>query len=680
MGVATTIEARIKAASSTASIVEATELLLGLGRAPKEMWTAMIQAEAKHLGQVKTACLQAMVGLKERAKKDGTSSTAPDGSEDTQIVLAVDLVNERYLADLARFATGFEELFLQPAGGTVAAGPTATSITAKPSTSVAPSANTSPTEALPATTRSGTSSSTLPRTRTDRILPTLTPEERNEARQALRTALTGPISDYFAMVSDTLGSPLDIFELDTINFGVVLGAVQRAAALYPSLCRHGELDDEARRFCFTRVRRTVNSLFTRANRDALDRFIPLWTVDPASPPDLAKFVGEAVSYLDFLLNTKVFTVVSSIFSPPNSTGFADGFPDGRVEFLEIVRVELRLFWLDLLQGLLHYSSPHYFQGDGPRHPSVKHTDPPPAVVTLAMVRYCIDLPVRAIYETFAGLWGRKKDATQPDSWSKVRRVVTDGNAGEEVMLDAKDVAESAETKCGELAALYAANAADQVSAPLAGYLGWRSEWTGARPAVESCSDAVVETIRLVSQQDREIAQFFPDPERSKSGAPSPYLAGPSRSTASLGFAGRGLASSPSLVGRPNIPPIRTDRALLSNIDKLFAEEEEWYTPTFKPGHRTLVSTVVKLALKNWVELVRRQTFGKDGFQQLQTDAEIARFGLWKYNWNERGYNSLVDEIIGSAAARSVQVEYVDSVKLGKLVTAFESQGVGAMRG
>jgi hypothetical protein len=476
------------------------------------------------------------------------------------------------------------------------------------------------------------------------FLPTMTTEERVDALEALKAALSGPVHDYFAMVNDSIEVPADIYNLDAPLLASVLSSVERAVSSHPPLCRLAEMDDEARRFAFGRVRRAVGLLLGKASVDVLDRFKPLWKVDRTSPPDLAKFVAETVQWLSFLLGTKVLTTVFSFLSS-NAGNFVDAFPDGRIEFLEIVRVELRLFWLDLLQGMAHYSSPLYFKDDGPRHPSVRHTEMPPPTVTLAMCRFAADLPVRSSYEAFASkLWGRKKEAQQPDAWSKVRRVVADGSAGDEVMLDAKDVVDSVGLKSQELAATYVANVAETLSMPMDDYLGWKSDWISSRAPVERVSEAVSTLLEEVGRCEKEVLELFPDPEGAKgnAGPPTPSALSATRSATSFatpfGLGSRG-PSSPNLglsaTAGGGARNLRADRNLMVNIDKLFADKEEWIARAIKPGRATMLGGITKLVLKGWLELVRAQTFGKDGFQQLQADVEISRVALWRYASDHR---------------------------------------------
>lgn len=650
--VTSTLEAQLKRASSAASIVEATELLLGLGKPVKEMSKAMIEASVKHLGQVKTSCVKILSGDKERAKKlDRTASSASGTGGDTGAEpnsptsptssssgLPVDLINERYLADLAALVGGYEELFLLPGQSKPPAGVTTT---------------TSPTEAIPpGAVAAAASGSALPsagqRLRADRFLPSMTTEERVEALESLKTALSAPVHDYFTMVSDSIENPSDIFQLDAAQLSLVFSSILRAAKAYPALCRLGELDDEARRFTMGRVRRTVGALLSQSSAEVLDRFKPLWTMDRTVPPELAKFVGETVNWLSFLLGTKVLAVVASFLS--NDAGnFVNLISDGRTEFVEIVRVELRLFWLDLLQGMMHYSSPHYFRGEGPRHPGIRHDEVPPPTVTLAMCRFAADLPVRLTYEAFAvKLWGRKRDAGQPDAWTKVRRVVTDGSAGDEVMLDAKDVADSVEQMSGELAALYVANAAEVLTTPLDGYLGWLSDWVSPRGPIDRISETITTLLHNVTRYDKEVSDLFPDAKAgagpstpsaialaNKSSAASlatPYGLG-TRENSSLGLAGAAAAAGTR--GAGGARNIRADRNLMVNIDKLFADKEEWYSKSLKRSRLALLGGISKLVFKAWVELARVQTFGKDGFQQLQADVEVSRVALWKYAIDHR---------------------------------------------
>jgi hypothetical protein len=88
-----------------------------------------------------------------------------------------------------------------------------------------------------------------------------------------------------------------------------------------------------------------------------------------------------------------------------------------------------------------------------------------------------------------------------------------------------------------------------------------------------------------------------------------------------------------------------DSSLLSNIQKLFYERIEVFAKV-ELNKLSIVTGIIKIALKALVECVRLRTFGKFGLQQIQVDAHYLQIYLWRYVTDEQydisdDFNSLV---------------------------------------
>ena len=59
---------------------------------------------------------------------------------------------------------------------------------------------------------------------------------------------------------------------------------------------------------------------------------------------------------------------------------------------------------------------------------------------------------------------------------------------------------------------------------------------------------------------------------------------------------------------------------------------------------SVITTVVKLCLKSFLEFVRLQTFNRSGFQQIQLDIQFLRASLKEIVEDEAAIDFLLDEV------------------------------------
>lgn len=96
-----------------------------------------------------------------------------------------------------------------------------------------------------------------------------------------------------------------------------------------------------------------------------------------------------------------------------------------------------------------------------------------------------------------------------------------------------------------------------------------------------------------------------------------------------------------------------DQSLLSNIQKLFSEKLEIFS-SIDFSKLSIVTGIIKITLKSFVESVRQCTFNKYGLQQVQVDSFYLQLFLWKFVTDEALIHSLLDEVISSAMVRSLE--------------------------
>ncbi|KAI8789689.1 vacuolar protein sorting-associated protein 51 [Biomphalaria glabrata] len=95
-----------------------------------------------------------------------------------------------------------------------------------------------------------------------------------------------------------------------------------------------------------------------------------------------------------------------------------------------------------------------------------------------------------------------------------------------------------------------------------------------------------------------------------------------------------------------------DNSLMSNIQKLFSEKIEIFSAV-EFSKVSVLTGIVKISLKTFLECVRLRTFGKYGIQQIQVDTHYLQLYLWRFVSDENLVQVLLDEIVCSAVHRCV---------------------------
>jgi len=100
-----------------------------------------------------------------------------------------------------------------------------------------------------------------------------------------------------------------------------------------------------------------------------------------------------------------------------------------------------------------------------------------------------------------------------------------------------------------------------------------------------------------------------------------------------------------------------------DIDMLFQQKVQMFGAV-EFNKLSILTGIVKICLKTFVECIRLQTFGQKGFQQIQVDAYYMRVTFKDYVNDEGLLEQLLDNIITSTADRCL-----DPVKLNQSVIA-----------
>ena len=89
----------------------------------------------------------------------------------------------------------------------------------------------------------------------------------------------------------------------------------------------------------------------------------------------------------------------------------------------------------------------------------------------------------------------------------------------------------------------------------------------------------------------------------------------------------------------------------SNIQKMFSEKIEVFSPV-EASKVSILTGIVKIALKTLLECVRMKTFSRFGFQQMQVDVHYLNLYLWRFVSDENLVTFMLDEVMISAVQRS----------------------------
>jgi len=152
-------------------------------------------------------------------------------------------------------------------------------------------------------------------------------------------------------------------------------------------------------------------------------------------------------------------------------------------------------------------------------------------------------------------------------------------------------------------------------------------------AVRAVMKRIIDDVNLI---DSQVGQLYEEGQKKpRSGESTRRLGGASRARSVFSSYGN------------------LDSSLATNIQKLFSERIDFFTPV-KPTKVSVLTLIIKLGLKTLLECVRLKTFSKYGLQQIQVDCHYLQLHLWKFVEDEDIVHHLLDEIMYSAVLRSLQ--------------------------
>ncbi|CAG0900241.1 unnamed protein product [Darwinula stevensoni] len=110
---------------------------------------------------------------------------------------------------------------------------------------------------------------------------------------------------------------------------------------------------------------------------------------------------------------------------------------------------------------------------------------------------------------------------------------------------------------------------------------------------------------------------------------------------------------------PSYPPHQLDRSFLTNLHRLFSDRVDIHS-SVDFNKISILTGIIKVLLKAFLECVRLKTYGKFGVQQIQVDAHYLQIYLWRFVSDENLVHNLLDEVLSSAYHRCVEPVLMDS--------------------
>lgn len=105
-------------------------------------------------------------------------------------------------------------------------------------------------------------------------------------------------------------------------------------------------------------------------------------------------------------------------------------------------------------------------------------------------------------------------------------------------------------------------------------------------------------------------------------------------------------------------PSNPDCKLMNNIQKLFAEKIEIFSPV-EFSKVSVLTGIVKITLKTFLECIRLRTFSKYGLQQIQVDCHYLQLYLWRFVSDENLVYFLLEEILTSSIQRCTEPQLME---------------------
>ncbi|KAJ3170682.1 Vacuolar protein sorting-associated protein 51 [Geranomyces variabilis] len=672
--------------SSLNEIAESVGLLLRLNATPPaDLAREYREAACFRLTKIKQTCLAHMHDLQHTQQISASDLTEEPLPPDVR--LAMDKIiyfDDHYVRDFSEFVESYTGYFLQP-NEAVAMSPDS------------------------------------PRTAEAKVnvFAKLSPEQQVAVRGELVSTVDSVTKEYIEEVEKLLQIPEDITKLSPLAYIHVLDRMHKDVQSMEPLKRIGRMDKRVNAMSFELLSKVVTAVFAKIKKEFFNRYKDV-TAASSENTDLNRFVKDLNSWMKNTLINQYLPILERFVSP--NIDFMKHSVFGTDDILDQIQRGLDVFWLSFTEDMVTHNDP-------PRE-AVDRTPPPP-VVTLMMSRSALDLSLGTVEGVMSAytdvLFSRKGDGESAVPTPRVARpqltVVTasggtvatgmgGGRGGthtppvsgtsNETMLRARDISGICKATAQRLLTVYV----ERLNVGLTQIIQIHMEttdWERLPEPPTALSEAWTSILDAMAHVDRDVAQLYQDDGGARAGggggggdrlnARGRDLASRTK-VSSSGHSRTGSASNPSshihhsssgnfrqpagagagggVSGKPggNASGGGKFDPMWSNIDKLFAERVEYHGPV-EMTRTAVLTSVSRVILKCFVELVRVAAFNAGGFQQTQLDVELLKTHLWQHCSDERLFNSLLDEVLTCAYRRCLpDPPYLDYGIIDSLVSTY----------
>ncbi|KAJ3055972.1 Vacuolar protein sorting-associated protein 51 [Rhizophlyctis rosea] len=645
--------------STMKEIAESVGLLIGMNAmSPLELAQEYMKCGAAQLRRVKASAVQhvkTMVIMDTPAPDSSESEAEALSPEIRLLVDQVDYLDRIFLEELTIFVDGYYVYFLSE------------------ETPISPKSFDSHTSGQP------TFSAVIPS------------NERQKVKDDLNSTVDAILKEYFGVVNDILKIPEDITQLAPLRYLHVLDKLHQDVYKMELLKQRTKVHKKVNALAFDLLSRIISAIFAKVKKEFVGRYD---SYNPDTQADLLEFVRTLNNWIKDTLVNQCLPILEN-FARPNRT-FMQNTELGTDDILDQIQRNLDVFWISFSDEMLSYS--HSKHGDKA------------AFSCLLMSRSALELCNGTVEGVMAAyndvLFSKKTDMSHagPKLGPPKRRnpqVVTTGGgtAGglggsygsrpnlrdgpvevEDVQIRAREIAGHCRLTAQKLLTCLVEMLANQLSLVVQEHMQ-TTEWT-AIPAVTSVSPTWIRIVEELGMREVQVGQLYPDdaserkdrasldsnrrssraPTHSRSGSQQLYKNPHSASSTNSFSSGYKMNLGGGGGGRYD--------AMLSNIDKLFAERIEYYGKV-ELTKGSVLNGIAKIVLKCFQEETRLVTFNTEGFHQIQVDSEYLRTHFWPYMSDDRLLGNLLDEVLTSASRRCVDPQALEYAAIDSILSSVD---------
>ncbi|CAG8674102.1 9994_t:CDS:10 [Funneliformis caledonium] len=493
-------------------------------------------------------------------------------------------------------------------------------------------------------------------------------DDRDIARQNFMEFIDSIATEYFAVVDNLLDFPEAVTNLKPSTHLQLLNDLYYATLSCNSLCTIARFEDRVNDIIVDWEIKLAKSLFGTAEKELMDKFVKYadneLKKDSATLPNsqlrnLQTFILDLETvYADYLTNDclKLLEECVKTETPMmQRKGGAD-------HLLERFKIQIKEFWHSVIQSMSGYVASV--------HPAPVTQSPPPIIV-LMMSRVLLDfgeIIVMQVYLAFSnGLYKQQSDQRREFGVEMYNGFGEKYTIAKELVHDVREIIGICKDRILET---YVEIKGNQVSAKIRdiyipNVIQKQFEKTNKSSIPERVTSIWSEIITDLVYIEKDVVVLYGGPidenkevvedssgtSSNTGGGGDKSLLSPNTALVKSPYAHSNSSHSSMNSTRSKSPnPFTSSVQLTSHIDKLFSDRIEIYS-IVEMSIIGIMTGIVKILLKTWIEMIRLNTLTNNSFQQIQVDSEYMRVKLWRFIEDERMMNTMLQELASSAFRR-----------------------------